>query len=289
MTAEGALKEELRVDRRTEFTTPFTVIVPREAPVEWGLVDGGAGLLDFVVFADGAGVMRWPLPPSRFLSCGNSDDAGFSDGTLDVTRLVPVLYVGWGAFNDPMTQATLVMRFTGHSPRFIAAPPAGTVGQPISLDHGLFFEDGGLVLNVSTVVVLRVESPTSASRQSSQPGLSATGTSLSSFTPMVPGVHRLSLELAGPEVAVEHFFTVTVGADAGLASDAGTSSDAGVPTDAGTSPDAGTRDDAGTPADAGNDSQRRQLTVGCGCWHAEVEAAWLGVMTLWLTRRRRAS
>lgn len=354
MSAGSTLREELRVDRRNEFITPLTVAVARLARIEWGLVSGSPGLRDFVVFADGLEVMRWPISSARLLSCENADDAGFSDGTLDTALLVPVMYVGWGDFTDPLTQATLVMRFAGYAPRFIGVPAVATVGQPLSLERALFFEDGG-VARESTSVVLRIEGPGVTTVETTQPGLMVTGTSTSPLTPLSPGVYRLSLEVAGPAVAVEHFIVVTApdagpAADAGMAVDAGTIVDAGTPVDAGTlgdagapgdagvadagslvdggtpgdagvtdagaladagtaldagtrfdagsadsgtsldagPPDAGAVADAGTSPDAGSDAlDRRRLTVGCGCWHAEVEAMWLGVVLLWVARRRR--
>lgn len=43
MTADSTLREELRVDRRNEFTTAPTVAIARQARVEWGLVAGSPG------------------------------------------------------------------------------------------------------------------------------------------------------------------------------------------------------------------------------------------------------
>jgi hypothetical protein len=118
-TPASALLENFREERSGEFTTPLSVLVPHGAGLEWGL-DSFLLRREFVVFANGQRVLTWQFSASRLMNCGNSDDAGYSDGFLDPSRLTAVMYVGRIPVDD--ARATLIMSFTGYAPRFIGAP-----------------------------------------------------------------------------------------------------------------------------------------------------------------------
>lgn len=251
-TAGSAAEESMRVDYSSELTTPLNIPIPRGAAFSWGLADAGPGLLAFEVLADDALMWRWRFPVARLGRCGNEDDGGYSGGVLDVSRLVPVLYVGWSSFGDPADTTTMTLAFHGYAPRFDPLPAESPVGVTVAVPHSLVSEQGTVVLGVETPVTFRVEGPQPLAPEVTRPGLAPAGRLVSSFTPQQPGVYRLTLELAGADVAAERFLTVT--------SDAGTVSPPPPP---------------------------RNLTVGCGCSGAPPGLfAWLSFLLVALMAKR---
>ena len=266
-TAASTLREELRSNRLGEATADDFAI-PVGAQFSWGLVDAGTGTVAFSIFANQMPLWRWALPHTRLSQCGNADDGGYSDGVLDLSRLVPVLYVGWGTFVTPQQTANLTMGFGGHGPQFGAVPTTTAVGQVISLPIRLIDGDGRVVVGPSTRVDVPIRAPEFFPQTVVFPGLASTGEVTRFVTPTLPQLIRAQLEIDNPWVAVEHVITV-------LPNDAGVA-DAGV-TDSGVT-------DSGVPAADGGLDQL-DLVVGCGC--SETNASLLLVLVALLGVRRR--
>ncbi|MBM4783881.1 MAG: hypothetical protein GQE15_39935, partial [Archangiaceae bacterium] len=255
-TGGSTLREEARTNRVAEGSSA-SIAIPSGAQFSWGLVDAGSGDVAFSVFANRVQVWRWEFPQARLTQCGNADDGGYSDGQLSLSRLVPVLYVGWATFRPPAQNATFTMGFGGHGPQFGAMPSISTVGQRVDVPVRLIDGEGRVVLGVPTRVDVSLAGPQPFPAASVLPGLTPSGEAFVSFTPTTPQVVRITLQVDNAFVAVERTISIVSSmADAGLvdagAADAG-SVDAGS-VDAG-SVDAGSVDagsvDAGS-VDAGS-------------------------------------
>ena len=256
VTAAGTLREDQRTDLSNRLTPGPTLPVALPATLRWSLTPVGVGAAFTVDFGGQRSTAM--LGALDLAGVPHADAVPFADGTLDLDRLVPVLYLGWAVFVDPAQTAELQFSLEG----------AGLDVEPTQVSEGAYsvavhaVDERGVALPRNDTVEVRL----AAARLGDV--VLAHGVGQFQVTVPAPGPFTLELQSAS-DPWLRGQATLTGPGDAGAPS-----------TDAGADvPDAGAAlVDAGVEPTA-----ERSLRVGCGC--AQVDAG-LALAVLVLLGRR---
>lgn len=249
VAAEGSLNEVQRTDLSSRLTPGPTLPVVLPATLRWSLTPMGLGAAFTVDFGGQRSTAM--LSALDLAGVPHADAVPFADGTLDLDRLVPMLYLGWAVFVDPSRTADLQFSLEGD----------GLDVEPTQLSEGVFsvavraVDERGAAVSRNDTVEVRL----AASRL---PDVVLTnGVGQLDVTVPAPGSFTLELQSAS-DPWLRGQATLTGPLDGGAVT-----------------PDAGA-----VTADAGAEpTSERSLRVGCGC--AQVDLG-LALAALVLLRRR---
>lgn len=264
--ASGALREQLRTSFAARAGAAQSVGVGFPIALSWSFLRVSASKTEFKVVL-GSKAFAVIFDDAEFTTAPNSDGVPFEGGVLDTTRLVPILYIGWGGFYTPSDTGTMAFSLEGRG-LDVTATRRGAREFAIGVQ---LVDQGGLALSAGESVSVSLEGNALAP-------VTLDG-GVAEFNVTLPGNGAFVLELQSTEdqwVRGQIELTSLAGFDAGTVPDAGEPADAGDLSDAG--------------VDAGVDGPptARALRVGCGCQQLDGALAFVALSLLVRGRRVRA-
>ncbi len=199
-TAGSALFE----NERTEYRAAVSVAVPEAQPLRWEIAEA-ASKVEFVLSSGATEIHRWTLSgggaPDRLHECANPDGGQYSEGRLDLDRLVPVFFVGWASDSPPTETTMLTLGFSGFSPSIEQAPAEVMAGEAFEVQVAVRDLSGARLTSGDLGVVLTASG---AGEQSATPTQAAEGLQALTVRFLEPGRQTLRLALASdPQMFVE--------------------------------------------------------------------------------------